>query len=55
MPDSVAVVFFVLVSNSTHDDIVADNFEQDNVARAAKRHDQLTRTAIAQFVAWSRR
>ena len=41
-----AVVLFALVSNSTHDHVVADNFEQHNVARAAKRHDQLTRAAI---------
>src|SRR3954464_6011725 len=47
--DSVAVVLFSLVPNGTHDHIVADNFKQDNVASYAKRHDQLARTAIAQF------
>jgi hypothetical protein len=38
-----------MVSNSTYDHVVADNFEQHNIARAAKRHDQFTRAAIPQF------
>jgi hypothetical protein len=48
-PDSRAVVFFALVPNSTHDHIVTDDFKQNDVARAAKRHDQLTRTTISQL------
>jgi hypothetical protein len=45
---SMAVVFFALEANSTHDYIVADNFEQNDISRSAERHDQLTRTPVAQ-------
>lgn len=46
---SVPVVFFPLVANRTHDDVVADDLEENDVARAAEWNDQFARATIAQF------
>jgi hypothetical protein len=45
----VPVVFFPLVANRTHDDVVADDLEENDVARAAEWNDQFARATIAQF------
>lgn len=47
--DSVPVVFFPLVANRAHDNVVADDLEQNDVARAAEWNDQFARSTIAQF------
>ena len=46
---SVPVVFFPLVANRAHDDVVADDLEENDVARAAEWNDQFARATIAQF------
>ncbi len=48
-PASVPVVFFSLVANRAHDDVVADDLEENDVSRAAEWNDQFARPTIAQF------
>jgi hypothetical protein len=43
------VVFFPLVANRAHDNVVADDLEENDVARAAEWNDQFARATIAQF------
>jgi hypothetical protein len=45
----VPVVFFPLVPNRAYDDVVADDLEENDVARATEWHDQFARSTIAQF------
>ena len=46
---SVPVVLFSLVPNRAHDHVVANDLEENDVARATEWNDQLTRAAVAQF------
>jgi len=45
----VPVVFFPLVSNRAHNDVIANDLEQNDVARAPERNDQFARATVAQF------
>jgi len=49
MLSSVPVVFFPLVSNRAHNDVIANDLEQNDVARAPERNDQFARATVAQF------
>jgi hypothetical protein len=46
---SVPVVLFPLVPDRAHDNIFADDLEEDDVARAAEGNDQFARASIAQL------
>jgi hypothetical protein len=46
---SVPVVFFALVTNRADEDVVADDLEENDVARATEWNDQFARATIAQL------
>ncbi len=48
-PASVPVVLFPLVPNRAHDHVVADDLEENDVARATERNDQFAGAAITKF------
>lgn len=46
---SVTVVFFPLMPDGTDDNLVANDFEQNDAARAVEGNDQFAQAPIAEF------